>query len=95
MMKILEERGINKLNNPNVWQAAALSHRNKLLKQLISNKDKILNLKECLKKGISGSAKGNNLKGMILLILREADINAVDIIYQITKKSFLIIWKKM
>ena len=32
MMKILEERGINKLNNPNVWEAAALTHRNNLLK---------------------------------------------------------------
>ena len=29
MMKILEGRGIDKLNNPNVWEAAALTHRNK------------------------------------------------------------------
>ena len=43
MMKILEERGINKLNNPNVCEAAALTHRNKLLRLLISNKDEIDN----------------------------------------------------
>ena len=32
MMKILEERGIDKLNNSNVWQADALTHRKKFLK---------------------------------------------------------------
>ena len=68
MMKILEERGINKLNNPNVWEAAALTHRNKLLKLLISNKDQIPNIQECLKKGIFGAMKGNNLKGLKILI---------------------------
>ena len=36
MMKILEERGFDKLNNPSVWEAAALTHRNKFLKLLIS-----------------------------------------------------------
>ena len=88
MMKILEERGINKLNNPNVWQAAALTHRNKLLKLLISNKDQIDNFEECLKKGLLGAIKGNNFKGIIILISKGADINAKDIISQIMKNHF-------
>ena len=88
MMKILEERGINKLNNPNVWEAAALTHRNKLLKQLISNKDQINNFEECLIKGMEGTIKGNNLKGFILLISKGANINAKNIIYQITINHF-------
>ena len=84
IMKILEERGINKLNNPNVWEAAALTHRNNLLKLFISNKDQIGNylLEECLKKGIEGAVKGNNLRGSIILLLKGADINTKDIIYQ-------------
>ena len=82
MMKILEERGINKLNNPNVWEAAALTHRNNLLKLFISNKDQINNLDECLQKGLEGPIKGNNLKGIIFLISKGADINAKDFIYQ-------------
>ena len=88
MMKILEERGINKLNNPNVWEAAALTHRNKLLKLLISKKDEINNCEECLNKGMEGATKGSNLKGVIVLISKGADINAKDIIYQITMNHF-------
>ena len=81
MMKILEERGINKLNNPNVWEAAALTHRNKFLKLLISNKDKIPNFEGCLSKGLLGAAKGNNLKGMLILLSKGGDINIKYIIY--------------
>ena len=88
MMKILEERGIDKLNNPNVWEAAALTHRNKFLKLLISNQDQIPNFEECLNKGLLGAAKGNNVKGIQILISKGADINAKDIIYQITKNHF-------
>ena len=79
MMKILEERGINKFNNPNVWEAAALTHRNKLLKLLISNKDQI---KECLNKGILGATNGNNLKGTKILISNGAGINIRNITFQ-------------
>ena len=84
MMKILEERGIGKLNNPNVWEAAALTHRNHLLKQFISMKEEIDQslLKKCLEKGLKGATKGNNIKGAIILISEGADINVKDIIYQ-------------
>ena len=88
MMKILEERGIDKLNNPNVWEAAALTHRNKFLKLLISNNDQINNFEDCLNQGLLGATKGNNLKGVILLISKGADINAKDIIYHITINHF-------
>ena len=91
MMKILEERGINKLNNPNVWEAAALTHRNNLLKLFISNKDQINNVYECLQKGLEGTVKGINLKGFKLFISKGADINAKDIIYQNILYLFLII----
>ena len=76
MMKILEERGINKLNNPNVWEAAALTHRNNLLKLFISNKDQINNFQECLNNGLLGASRGNNFKGIIVLLSKGADINA-------------------
>ena len=82
MMKILESRGINKLNNPNVWEAAALTHRNNLLKLFISNKDQIDNFEECLNKGLLGAIRGNNLKGVIVLLSNGADINLKGIIYQ-------------
>ena len=88
MMKILEEKGIDKVDNPNVWEAAALTHRNKFLKLLISNEDQILNFEECLNKGILGATKGNNLKGIFLLLSNGANINAKDIIYQITINHF-------
>ena len=93
MVKILEERGMNKLNNPNVWEAAALTHRNKFLKLLISNKDEINNFEECLKKGMKGAVKGNNLKGVILLISKGADINIKDIIYQTPEKNIFNYWE--
>ena len=80
MMKILEERGINKLNNPNVWEAAALTHRNNLLKLFISNKDQINNFQECLQKGFEGAIKGNNIKGTILLISNGSNLNVKNII---------------
>ena len=65
-MKILEE--IKRLNNINVWEAAALTHRNNLLKLFISNNDQIVNYPECLQKGLEGVVKGNNLKGLQLLM---------------------------
>ena len=84
MVKILEERGIKKQNNTKVWEAAALTHRNNLLKLFISNKEEIDNslFEECLQKGLEGAIKGNNLKERIILISAGADINAKDIIYQ-------------
>ena len=85
MMTILEEKGINKLNNPNVWEAAALTHRNNLLKLFISNKDQINNFDECLQKGMEGAIKGNNLKGVIIFISNGVDINSKNTLYQIMK----------
>ena len=78
-MKILEERVIKKLNNPNVWEASALTHRNKFLKLLISKQDEISNFEECLIEGMKGAIKGNNLKGIIILILEGANMNIKDI----------------
>ena len=53
----LEERGIDKLNNPNVWEAAALTHRNKLLKLLIDKKMSKTELRERAKISSSTLAK--------------------------------------
>ena len=82
VMRILEERGINKFNNPNVWEAVALSHRNQFLHLFISRKDQIPNFEECLQKGLEGAIGGNNLKAFKLLISKGADTNAKDTIYQ-------------
>ena len=91
VMRILEERGINKLNNPYVWEAIALSHRNQFLHLFISRKDQIPNFEECIQKGFKGSIKGINLKAFKLLISKGADINARGIIHQNMKYLFLII----
>ena len=84
MMRILEVRGIDKFNNPKAWKAAALTHRNHLLKQFIEMKEEIDHslLKKCLEKGLLEATKGNNLKATIILISNGADINAKYIIYQ-------------
>lgn len=78
MMKILEERGVNKINNTNVWEAAALTHRNQLLNAVNFNKDDISNFQECLNKAMLSAIKGNNLKGLKILLSKGANVNAKD-----------------
>ena len=64
-------------------EAAILSYRNKIVEEIIDinkNNEGIQN--NYLNKALLASSKNNNLKGAKLLILKGADINTKDIIYQ-------------
>ena len=82
IIKILEEKGIEKGKNPTHIEAAILSYRNLIAKEIIEdlneNNEQIQNI---LNLGISSSAKNNNIKGVEFLMTKGADINAKDIIY--------------
>ena len=82
IIKILEERGIEKGKNPTHIEAAILSYRNLITKEIFENLNenneqfqKILNM------SIIASAKSNNIKEIKFLMTKGADINAIDIIY--------------
>ena len=82
IIKILEEKGFEKGKNPTHIEAAILSYRNLIAKEIIEdlneNNEQNQNI---LNRGISASAKNNNIKGVEFLMTKGADINAKDIIY--------------
>ena len=90
IVQILEYRGIEKGKNPTHIEAALLSYRNIIVKEIIEkmienlnekineNKEQIQNI---LNRSLLTSAKNNNIKGVEFLITKGADINAKDIIY--------------
>ena len=81
---ILEERGIEKGNNPGHIEASLLSYRNAIAKEIINKmKEKKENEENILKRGLNASVKNNNINGFEMLISKGATINAKDIIYQI------------
>ena len=79
IIQILELRGIEKGNNPAHIEAAILSYRNLIAKQLIDdfneNNEQIQNI---LNPSIISSAKNNNIKGVEFLIIKGVDINTHD-----------------
>ena len=85
-VKILEEKCIEKGSKPVHIEAAILSYRNVIAKEIINKmKENNQNKKtkdEVLKIGIIASVKNNNIKG--------ADINAKDIVDQIIIIFFFI-----
>ena len=94
IVKILEEKGIEKGNNPAHIEAALLSYRNAFAKEIIKEmKEKNKNEENTfntLKIGLNASIKSNYIKGAEILINNGAKINAKDIIYQIMITLFLI-----
>ena len=83
IIQILEYRGIEKGKNPTHVEAAILSYRNMIAKEiienLIENNEQIQNI---LNISLIASAHNNNIKGVEFLIAKGADINAKeDIIY--------------
>ena len=82
IIKILQYKGIEKGKNPTHIEAAILSYRNLIAKEIIEdlneNNEQIQNI---LNISVSASAKNNNIKGVEFLMTKGADINAKDIIY--------------
>ena len=81
IIKILEENGIEKGSLSAHFEAAILSYRNGIAKEIINQmKGKNENEKindEILKRSLISSAKNNNIKGAELFINNGADINAI------------------
>ena len=94
IIKILEEKGIEKGKNQTHIEAAILSYRNLIAKEIIEdlnetneNNKQIQNI---LNLSITASAKNNNIKGVEFVMTKGADINAKDIIYLNIKILFLM-----
>ena len=82
IIKILEEKGIEKGKRPSHIEAAILSYRNLIAKEIIEDlNENNKQIKKILNVSISTSAKNNNIKGVEFLMTKGADINAKDIIY--------------
>ena len=84
IVKILEEKGIEKENNPKYINAAIFAYRNRIAKEIIKQlKEKNENKKRdeaVFLQGLIASAKNNNIEGAEMLINNGADINAKEII---------------
>ena len=78
----MKEKGIEKGKKQTHIEAAILSYRNLIAKEIIEdlneNNEQIQNI---LNLSISASAKNNNIKGVEFLMTKGAEINAKDIIY--------------
>ena len=79
IIKILEEKGIEKGKNPTHIEAAILSYRNIITKEIIEslnqNNEQIQNI---LNLSLIASAKNNNIKSVELLMTKGLEINILD-----------------
>ena len=74
--KILEEKGIEKGDKPSHIEAALLSYRNAIAKEIINKmKENNENEEITLNIGLIASIKSNNIKGAEMLINNGANIN--------------------
>ena len=78
IVKILEERGIEKGKNSGHIEGAILSYRNNFTRDIIENLNEREQIQNILNMGIIQSAKSNNIKGIEFLMTKGADINAHD-----------------
>ena len=76
-IRILEDRGIEKGNNPSHIEAAILSYRNSIVERIIEE-----NIFTYLNTGLLASSRNNNIKGSQLVLSKGADINVKYINYQ-------------
>ena len=96
IVKILEDRGFEKWKNPRYIEAAVLSYRNSIVKEIIYQmKEKNENGNDNINDtnfivGLIASGKSNNIKGAEILINNGANLNAQDIIYQNIQILYLI-----
>ena len=81
IIKILEEKGFEKGNNPAHLEAAILSYRNGIVKELLEiMKTNNNNIEKNLENALIYSAINNNIKGAELLIQNGANLNIKTII---------------
>ena len=79
IIKILEEKGIEKGKNATHIEAAILSYRNIIAKEIIENLDeKNEQIQNILNMSILASAKNNNIKGVEFLMTKGAEMNTID-----------------
>ena len=85
MMKILEEKGIEKGTNSVHLEAAILSYRNSIVQEIIeeiNEKKKYSFLLNILENALLACSQNNNIKGCELLILKGADIRIKNFYYE-------------
>ena len=86
IIKILEERGIEKGSQLIHFEAVILSVRNGLAKEMINKMKENEKLNdEILHVSFIASTKNNNIKGAELLLNNGVNINIEDIIYHTMK----------
>ena len=92
IIKILEENSIEKGNNQIHVEAAILSYRNEIVKEIFKQlKENNQTMDEAiLMRDIIASTRNSNIKGFELLINNGANINAKDLIYQTIGILYLI-----
>ena len=73
MMKILEEKGIEKGKNPEHIEAAVLSYRNEIVEEIIDEKNEEID--NLLKKAMLACSKNGNIKAVKLLIEKGVELN--------------------
>ena len=82
IIKILEGKGIKKSSKPIFIEAAILSYRNKIVKEILEElNDHKEHMNDFLAVGIRTSTKNNNIKGAELMIKNGANINSSDALF--------------
>ena len=90
MMTILEEKGIEKGKNAAHFEAAILSYRNEICKEMIEGLNE--NKENVFSRGLLTASKNNNIYGAEILIKNGVNINAKDAqshSLEITKPHFI------
>ena len=79
IIKILEEKGIEKGKNPTHIEAAILSYWNLIAKEIIADlNDKNGQIQYILNISITALAKNNNIQGIEFLMTKGVNINMHD-----------------
>ena len=87
IIKILEEKGFKKGDNPGHLKAAILSYRNQIAKEIleeIEEKDDKEDLDYQLSIGILAISKNNNIEIAEILIKKGANFHIIDLICEVT-----------
>ena len=84
IIKILEEKGMEKGKDPSHIEAAILSYRNIIVEEILNDikiNENNEEFKKTLNNALVASSKCNNIKGVEVLIKKGAKINSQDIHY--------------
>ena len=90
IVKILEDKGIEKGKNPVNIEGAILSYQNSIAKRIIEEmEEQNEDIQNILNQALLASSRNNNIKGAELIISKGVNLNAKDINYHIIKTFFL------